>query len=283
MTKNSLLNTSNHDRDSAAMHYVYPVVSRRAGGVSIGINLNPNNRCNWHCLYCQVPQLQRGHAPDIDITRLHDELHTLLDDVLNGTFMRARVPTGQQQLCDIAFSGNGEPTSSQQFEACMATVIAAMHDFGLHDLPLRLITNGSYMRKLYVQTALQTMAKHQGEVWIKVDACTEEDIARINGVRSTPQQLLEQVAIAANHCPTWIQSCFFHDSKGSDINTRSRAWLDWLRQLKAQHIPIQGVLLYGLARPSMQPEAAQISMQDDAWMADLAQQVQALGIPVKRS
>jgi wyosine [tRNA(Phe)-imidazoG37] synthetase (radical SAM superfamily) len=264
------------------MHYVYPVVSRRAGGVSIGINLNPNNCCNWHCLYCQVPNLQRGHAPDIDIIRLHDELYALLDDVLHGTFMDERVPTEQQQLCDIAFSGNGEPTSSQQFEACIVTVIAAMTDFGLRDLPLRLITNGSYMRKPYVQTALQSMAKHQGEVWIKVDAASEEAIARINGVQSTPQQLLEQVAIAAKHCPTWIQSCFFHDSKGGDINARSDTWLDWLRQLKAKRIPIQGVLLYGLARPSMQPEAAQISMQDDPWMANLAQQVQALGIAVKR-
>jgi len=283
MTQNRLLNTHNHDRDSAGMDYVYPVISRRAGGVSIGINLNPDNHCNWHCLYCQVPDLQRGHAPHIDITRLQNELHALLDDVLHGTFMHTRVPAGQQQLCDIAFSGNGEPTSSPQFEDCMATVIAAKQHFKLDDLPLRLITNGSYMRKPYVQAALQKMAQHQGEVWIKVDAGNKEDVARINGVQTTPQQLLEQVVIASKHCPTWIQSCFFHDSMGRDINARSHAWLDWLRQLKNEHIPIQGVLLYGLARPSMQPEASQISAQDEAWMVELALQVQALGIPVKRN
>ncbi|MBS0311602.1 MAG: radical SAM protein, partial [Proteobacteria bacterium] len=54
------LTSTNHDRDSAGMTYVYPVVSRRAGGVSVGINLNPNNACNWACVYCQVPNLTRG-------------------------------------------------------------------------------------------------------------------------------------------------------------------------------------------------------------------------------
>ena len=57
-----LLTTTDHDRDAAALCYVYPVVSRRAGGVSVGVNLNPNNACNWHCAYCQVPNLKRGVA-----------------------------------------------------------------------------------------------------------------------------------------------------------------------------------------------------------------------------
>ena len=58
------LTVTDHSRDSAGMTYVYPVVSRRAGGVSVGINLNPNNACNWACVYCQVPDLARGTAPE---------------------------------------------------------------------------------------------------------------------------------------------------------------------------------------------------------------------------
>ncbi|MEQ1895487.1 MAG: radical SAM protein, partial [Planctomycetota bacterium] len=34
------LGPENHDRAAAGLEYVYPVVSRRAGGVSLGINLN---------------------------------------------------------------------------------------------------------------------------------------------------------------------------------------------------------------------------------------------------
>ncbi len=58
------LSPGNHDRDVAGLTYVYPVVSRRAGGVSVGINLSPDNACNWQCVYCQVPDLVRGKAPE---------------------------------------------------------------------------------------------------------------------------------------------------------------------------------------------------------------------------
>ena len=33
--------------------FVYAVVSRRSGGVSIGVNLNPDKYCNFDCVYCQ--------------------------------------------------------------------------------------------------------------------------------------------------------------------------------------------------------------------------------------
>ena len=61
-----MLNVHDHSRESVGMKYIYPVVSRRAGGVSIGINLNTNNACNWACIYCQVPNLTRGTAPPVD-------------------------------------------------------------------------------------------------------------------------------------------------------------------------------------------------------------------------
>ncbi len=67
-----MLSVSDHNRSFISMTYVYPVVSRRAGGVSVGINLNPNNACNWHCAYCQVPDLVRGAAPEIDLEQVED-------------------------------------------------------------------------------------------------------------------------------------------------------------------------------------------------------------------
>src|SRR5438445_7057764 len=97
------------------MTYIYPVVSRRAGGVSIGINLNPNNACNWQCVYCQVPDLIRGGPPPIDLDQLRQELNQLLDDVESGRFMQERVPVDARTLQDVAFSGNGEPTMAAEF------------------------------------------------------------------------------------------------------------------------------------------------------------------------
>ena len=99
------------------MRYVYPVVSRRAGGVSVGINLNPNNACNWRCIYCQVPDLTRGTAPPVDLAVLENELRGFLDELLHGDFMQSRVPEGARRINDIALSGNGEPTSGAEFAA----------------------------------------------------------------------------------------------------------------------------------------------------------------------
>ncbi|MBS1137513.1 MAG: radical domain protein, partial [Proteobacteria bacterium] len=110
-----LLDTRDHNRESAGLTYVYPVISRRAGGVSVGINLNPNNACNWRCIYCQVPNLRRGSAPPIDLDLLGRELRGFLREALTGDFMRRSVPEDSRRVVDIAISGNGEPTSAREF------------------------------------------------------------------------------------------------------------------------------------------------------------------------
>jgi wyosine [tRNA(Phe)-imidazoG37] synthetase (radical SAM superfamily) len=102
------LNVIDHSRDSAGLRYVYPVISRRAGGVSVGINLNTNNACNWRCVYCQVPDLALGSAPAVDIELLEQELRGFLHELLHGDFMQQRVPEGARRINDIALSGNGE-------------------------------------------------------------------------------------------------------------------------------------------------------------------------------
>ena len=126
-----VLDITRHDRDSAGLRYIYPVVSRRAAGVSVGINLNPNNACNWRCLYCQVPGLRRGGPPPLDLALLERELSNFLDDVLHGDFMARAVPPEARRLNDLAFSGNGEPTSAQEFPQAIAVVGQVMRRLGL--------------------------------------------------------------------------------------------------------------------------------------------------------
>ncbi|MDQ6975041.1 MAG: radical SAM protein [Mariprofundaceae bacterium] len=277
----SMLNTHHHSRDSAGFRYVYPVVSRRARGVSVGINLNPNHCCNWHCVYCQVPSLSRGHAPVIDVQQLQLELDAMLYDILHGCFMEERVPEGHRVLRDIAFSGNGEPSSSKQFQAIVNAVIELKERHALKQLPLRLITNGSYMRHKDVQQAMTSMSQHQGEIWIKVDAGTGEDSKRTNGVSITREHYLNHVEIACRCCPTWIQSCFFDDDQGRTIAERRAAYLALLQQMKSMDITLHGVLLYGLARPSLQKEAKDLRALPHAWMQSLATDVRCLGFDVQ--
>ena len=124
MNDDQYLNVADHNRDVSGLTYIYPVVSRRAVGVSIGINLNINNACNWRCLYCQVPNLKRGSPPAINLEILEDELRRFLDYILNGDFMQRYVAEGDRKLQDIAFSGNGEPTSAKEFPAAIPVIFA---------------------------------------------------------------------------------------------------------------------------------------------------------------
>ena len=283
-TSEEMLSVQNHNRDVVGMDYVYPVISRRADGVSVGINLNPNNACNWHCAYCQVPDLVRGSAPEIDLEQLKNELTTMLNDVVNGLFMVERVPEDCRKLCDIAISGNGEPTSCRNFDAIAELIVSIMGQFELaDDVKLRLITNGSYMNKSHVQAGLRAMAEANGEIWVKVDSSTVAGIERINGVSATPELLFKQVKGAAELCPTWIQTCMFAWDGAEPSEIEVNAYLEFIKQLKAEAVPIKGVLLYGLARPSLQPEAAHLSQLDEAWMEPMAQKIEEEGIAVSLS
>ena len=141
-----LLDIRDHDRNIFDTRYVYPVVSRRAGGVSVGINLNVNNACNWRCVYCQVPKLVRGKAADIDLKVLRLELEALLSNIKSGSFFEKFVSPEFRRLNDVALSGNGEPTSSLQLPDVL-DIIQETKDSILNDPIVKtvLITNGSLL------------------------------------------------------------------------------------------------------------------------------------------
>ena len=270
------LTTTRHDRDSAGLTYVYPVVSRRAGGVSVGINLNPNNACNWRCIYCQVPDLARGGPPPIDLALLETELRQMLGDIVNGDFMARQVPEGMRRLNDVALSGNGEPTSAEEFAEAVALIGRVLADFKLSGtIKLVLITNGSLMHKAYVQEGLRQMALLNGEVWFKFDRATRKGMRLVNNTELTPDKAFANLKIAAALCPTWLQTCMFALDGQPPSQDELDAYLAMLSRAKAEGLHLRGVLLYGLARPSLQPEAGRLSAVPETWLAGLAQDIQS--------
>ncbi len=272
----------NHDRDSAGMTYVYPVVSRRAGGVSVGVNLNPNNACNWACIYCQVPGLKRGSAPAIDLALLETELRAMLRDILQGDFLQARVPEGARRLNDIALSGNGEPTGAKEFPLVIDLIGRVMSDCGLTGkIKLVLITNGSLTDRPRVQQGLKKLAALNGEIWFKFDSATADGLRRINQTRTRPEKHFERLKLAASLCPTWIQSCVFALDGAPPDAAEQAAYLDMVRRIKQERIPVHGVLLYGLARPSLQSAAPRLAALPLDWMENWAETIRKAGLPVK--
>ena len=276
------LHVEDHSRDVAGMTYVYPVVSRRAGGVSIGINLNPNNACNWRCIYCQVPELKRGTAPVIDLARLEAELRTFLHEILHGNFMQAQVPSEARRINDIAFSGNGEPTSAREFEQVVELIGRVKADYDLPEaLKLVLITNGSLIERPGVQAGLRRMAALNGEVWFKLDSVTREGRRSINNTSMSLKQVRENLALATSLCPTWLQTCVFQIDGVPPTQLESDAYLTFIEKFLQGGGLLKGVLLYGLARPSLQPEAPRLTNISQAWMESFSTKIRALGLAVK--
>ncbi|MCL2591321.1 MAG: radical SAM protein [Betaproteobacteria bacterium] len=252
-----MLTVFNHNRALDGFSYVYPVLSRRAGGVSIGINLNPNNACNWQCVYCQVPGLIRGEAPKIDLTRLEFELRAFLTAVCREDWLLHNAPEEARALRDIAFSGNGEPTSAKEFVDAVALAVRLHAEFGLGpSVALRLITNGSLLGQARVREGIRRFGQAGGETWFKVDAGKADAIERINGVRLAPETIARNLRTCADLCSTWVQTCVFCWDGLPPDDAELDAWLDVLTGASAA---IRGVLLYGVARPSLQPAATHIS------------------------
>ena len=278
------LTPQDHSRNSASLIYVYPVVSRRAGGVSVGINLNPNNACNWRCIYCQVPDLHRGSAPLLDMAMLETELRGFLNELLHGNFMAEHVAPEARRINDIALSGNGEPTSAAEFETVIELIGQVMAEFKLlGHIKLVLITNGSLMHRQNVRNGIRKMAQLNGEVWFKLDSATPEGRLHINHSRQKPETVMANLRVAAGLCNTWVQTAVFAlDGQLPTANERE-AYLNFLARCLEQGTTLGGVLLYGLARPSQQPEAPRLSPLPRDWIDDFALEIQALGLATKIS
>lgn len=283
------LSIHNHDRDLAGLTYVYPVLSRRAGGVSVGINLNPNNACNWHCAYCQVPGLVRGKAPVIDLVRLEAELRGFLAALTGGDWLACNAPEGMRTIRDIAFSGNGEPTSAAEFPQAVALVARLRAEFGLggaggagsETVPIRLITNGSLMSQARVQEGVRLLGEAGGEMWFKVDAGSAAAIERINGVHLDPAMVVRHLRLGAARCPTWVQTCMFRWDGAPPAEDEIDAYLALLEAAGVEQL--QGVLLYGIARQSMQPEAAHLGALGADELETIAARIRKKGLTVRVS
>ena len=271
------LSIHDHSRELSGLKYIYSVISRRAGGLSIGINLNVNNACNWQCIYCEIPNLTRGSPPPIELDVLENELRLFLHDIIHGDYMERHVAIEDRHLKDIAFSGNGEPTSAKEFPQAILIVKKILQEFNLlYKIKVRLITNGSMMHQASVLKSIGMLEEINGEIWFKVDAATEETIKTINQVNLRPNQILERLVNASLICPTFVQTCIFMINGKSPNEKDIDAYIELINKAKKN---IKGVHLYGLARPSLQPRAKDLARISEEELQNIAKKLVGLNIP----
>src|SRR5439155_15185847 len=108
-----------HERTFEGNRFVYPVLSRRSGGLSVGVNLNPDKVCNFDCIYCQVDRTSQSETRFVATRQLLAELQATLELAASGDLFQhpkfRDTPSQFRRLNDIAFSGDGEPTTYRNF------------------------------------------------------------------------------------------------------------------------------------------------------------------------
>jgi wyosine [tRNA(Phe)-imidazoG37] synthetase (radical SAM superfamily) len=258
--------------------YIYLVWSRRAQGLSIGINLHPNHCCNWHCLYCQVPGLQRGPSPAIDSPQLIQELKDCLD------WLTQHCAPLSLNACvqDIAFAGDGEPTTSPQFAEILQRLAQVLQQRRPEDRPayVRLITNGSQLQHAHVQDALQLLNKMGGEVWFKLDGGTDTEMLAINDAHLPLVLHLQRLQTCCKLCTTWVQTAVVSRIKEGKLVT-TPSLRGYIKTLKTAKENINGILLYGIARPSQQETNGCLQDTSAEILEKYAKKLRTLGCRVR--
>ena len=277
------LTTINHATDVVGLTYVYPVISRRVGGLSVGINFNTNNACNWRCIYCQVPDLKLGAAPVLDPALLEAELRFFLNEVLQGDFYeRFGVAPDNRVIKDIAIAGNGEPTSLKDFASAIDLIGKVATEMGVFpESQFVLITNGSLVHQAKVQEGLTVLSTYGGEVWFKFDSATTAGRSLINNTAQSCKASLENLILSSQLCHTKVQTCLV-DYKGQGVSNEERgAYLEVLTELKKRTTAIKEIMLYTLARPSLQPEAENLQAVSLEFLNSFAEDIKLLGFDVR--
>jgi wyosine [tRNA(Phe)-imidazoG37] synthetase (radical SAM superfamily) len=241
-----------HSRDWRENAYVYPVISRRSGGLSIGINLNPDTACNFDCIYCQVDRSGTPRVREVDVTRLGDELSRMIADARGGALFDdpafADVPSQRRRIRDFAFSGDGEPTTCKYFRECVELVARFKHEAELDHAKIVLITDACYLTKPDVVLALAIMDQNNGEIWGKLDAGTEAYYQRVNRPNYPLRHVVENIIAAAQVRPVVIQSLFMRlHGQAPDENELS-AYCDRLMEITTAGGRIDYVQVYTVAR-----------------------------------
>ncbi len=242
-----------HSRRWQDNRYVYPVISRRSHGLSIGVNLNPDGACNFDCAYCCVdrsaPLLQRA-LKDVDLTVLRSELDHALTIAADGSLFAQppfdATPDALRRLNDVAFSGDGEPTSFPRFaEAC--TLVVDLLEW--HHLPAKVvtITNATLLHQERVQAALDGLGE-RCEVWAKLDAGSEPYYQLIDRSDVPFSRILANLLAAGRRRPIVIQTLFARVHGEAPPPAEISAWLGRLLDLRTGGAVIERIQVYTTAR-----------------------------------
>lgn len=251
MTSDQFQQILNHPRRFLDNKYVYLVVSRRAGGLSVGINMNPGQECNFDCVYCEV---EREHPPirkPVDSVMVGKELQQVLA-LLRLNQIRSlpefkTAPESILQLKQVTLSGDGEPTLCPNFDEVMREVCRVRQDLQVGGFQIVVITNGTGLHLPATRAGLALLSA-QDEIWVKLDAGTDRFKEVINRTKIPIDLVLTNIAETSHYHPVVIQSLFCRFEADEPDDDEIKAYVRRLTELKEHGVRIQRVQIYSIAR-----------------------------------
>jgi wyosine [tRNA(Phe)-imidazoG37] synthetase (radical SAM superfamily) len=258
---------------------VYTVISSRAGGLSVSVNLNPDKYCNFDCVYCEVDRTEPGGNRWVDATALYADLTQVLKQVHEGRLREIpsfkNLPEELLQLRHVALSGDGEPTLCPNFSEVVQTVVRIRASGGFPFFKMVLITNASGLSLEQVTHGLGFLTSRD-EIWAKLDAGTEEYMARVNKPDVTLEFILANILDLARKRPVIIQSLFPKLNGVGPSVEKITQYVRRLKELKESGAQIPLVQIYSATRPTHNSECEHLSLPELSQIALKVRQVTGL-------
>lgn len=252
----------NRPRQYRSRRLVYTVVSSRAGGLLIGVNLNPDRACNYDCVYCEVDRSCADTQAECDIDAMIEDVDRLMNE-LSGQFapepLNARDDDRDRPIY-VAISGDGEPTLSPQFEEAVDALVH-LRARGKHPFfKIVIITNASGLDRPQTKTGLERL-NSQDEIWAKLDGGSQEYLDRVNRGDVDLEHTMENILSLAKRRPVIVQSLFPAIRGMGPSEGEIEEYATRLKELKEAHANIPLVQVCSATRPSAHPENGHLPLK----------------------
>ncbi len=244
-------------------HYVYLVVSQRARGLSVGVNLNPDQACNFNCVYCEVERSRPAQDKRVEVSVMAEELKGMLAMIWEGKIREHAyyrgLPPDLLEFREVALSGNGEPTLCPNFVEVVETVVHARTLPTGPFFKVVLLTNGTGLRQRWIHQGLRHFTERD-EIWVKLDVGTPATMDKINRASYSLRRVLNNIVWLGRQRPVVIQSLFPLLHQQEPTAEEIEAYVRCLAKLRSRGAAISLVQIYSAHRPTPLPDCGHVSL-----------------------
>ncbi|MEE2923914.1 MAG: radical SAM protein [bacterium] len=269
---------SNHKRDYGDLKYVYPVISRRSAGLSLGINLNVDKLCNFDCPYCQVDRRQHSDLR-FDQNEFQKELVSIIKDIRDGTVWKLprfkNVENINKKFKDVAIAGDGEPSTSPYLLETMGYLQKISEEYSLPEIVW--ISNATGLAKSQTLQSLRILEQLKGTIWAKLDAGSQEYFELISASKYNLDRIQSMIEKIPAGVKLKIQSCFMKVEGSPPSPNEIDLYISRLMSIN-QNRNIAEVQIYTIARKPAQNYVSPLKLTE---MHNILAPIKETNLPVK--